>query len=180
VLSFYRNGTKVRGYRLDELLCSSYNISESASHFTWFASSRFQAASRRLTLATHELTTLTFQVASGALVSQLRSPLITPTALLVYGRVTSVGPHRYEMEVCHRVYGQVPLNGHLRFTSTEQVERYGRDYVTVMVDNGRQVGGKSLTKDWVLNQCVYWLERANVTAATRKRLLRGRRMHNCP
>ena len=40
VLSFYRNGTKVRGYRLDELLCSSYNISGQLVGFKRLPSAR--------------------------------------------------------------------------------------------------------------------------------------------
>jgi hypothetical protein len=177
ILSFYHHGAKLRGYRLDELLCSSYNVSSSASHFQWFANCRFQAASSWLIVATYELTTLTFQVESGALVSQVRSALLTPTTCLVYGKVTSVGPNRYEMEVCHRVYGQVPPDGRLQFTSSERL----RDYVTVVVANGRQAGKHSLTADWYLNECTYQLERANVAASPRQRLrLRGRRLKNCP
>jgi hypothetical protein len=177
VVSFYHLGNKVRGYRLDQVLCSTNNISSSASHFRWFAHLRFLPGQQQLTLTTYELTSLTFNLTTGALASQQRSPLLTKTAQLVYGEVKRVGTGTYDMSVCHRVYGQVPPNGHVRFASKHPL----RGYVTVLVDNGQHVAGEKTT-NWILNECSYRyrLEQKRSSTPVDTKLPPRSQMARCP
>lgn len=145
VLSFYEGGRLRRTYALGELLCSADNISESTSHFSWLAGEVFDPRAGRLTLRTYEMTTLTFALPSGQLLSRTRHPKATPTAFLGAGTVHRKGPNRYELTVEHRAFGPVPAGSTLAFTSLN--EYWEGASTTVLVDQGQEVL-LHLVSDW--------------------------------
>ncbi|MDO7847310.1 hypothetical protein Q5H92_13135 [Hymenobacter sp. M29] len=177
VVSFYRLGEKIKAYRLADLLCSSFNISESASHFDWLPGLAYHAARRELVLNTYELNTLTFDATSGVLRSRVRHPMVTKTALLVYGEVKKAGADRYELTVCTRIFGKVPADGKVRFTSKR---KYLSSYVTVLLDQGQHLDIERISNDWLLNECTYRLEQLPHSEQLKSSYVRGRKLGGCP
>jgi hypothetical protein len=176
VVSFYQLGEKIKAYRLSDLLCSSFNISGSASHFDWLAHLSYHAERRELVLKTYELNTLTFDAASGVLHNRILHPLVTKTALLVYGEVKKVGTNRYELTVCTRIFGKVPADGKVRFTSKRNLF----SYVTVLLDQGQHLDIERISNDWLINGCSYSLEQLPHSEQLKAAYARGRRLGGCP
>src|SRR5262245_27996582 len=109
MLLFFRNGVLTKKYLLDDLLKDTSNITESVSHFSWLASDdRPSIKNGKISLMTYELTHYEFDLLTGDIISQSTDPLIGSDTIYVYGSVKKKTVSQYEIEVCHRIYGNVP------------------------------------------------------------------------
>jgi hypothetical protein len=97
VLTFY-NATTEKSYSLGELLSDRQCVSRSASHFHWFFGMP-RSDGNLISLTTYELTTYTFKIASGELVTRTTDPRLAQGALYVYGPIIPLGHDRYRLHV---------------------------------------------------------------------------------
>lgn len=161
VLEFYAEGKHLNSYALGELLCSYLNISESVSHFDWFADyklvnapdMKFNYDFGKLIITTYELISYTFDVKTGEILKKELSPAVNKSSALVYGDVRYLGKESYEISVCHRVYGKVPKNGIIKFTSNKRIDWNTGSSQTVLLNNGKYTETGFNMQYWILNQC---------------------------
>ena len=156
MLLFFRNGVLTKKYLLDDLLKDTSNISESVIHFSWLVNDDRPAIKNgKISLMTYELTHYEFDLLTGEIISQSMDPLIGSDAIYVYGPVKKKTESQYEIEVCHRVYGNVPPTGVIHFEADPQKMRGYRLerplYLTVIINDGKCVA----VKPFILNQCNY-------------------------
>jgi hypothetical protein len=152
VIDFYKSGSLFKVYRLGDLLCSSYNISESVSHFTWLPKLDFFPSSNTLVLETFELNTIRFDIVSGRIINKIRNPILTKTSFLGFGRIHKLSRDKYEFIVSQRVYGKVPDNGKIVFRTKR---KSFSEYETIILDQGEEIKSNTDVSSWVLNQNSY-------------------------
>jgi hypothetical protein len=146
VLSFYHRGRETQTYTLGQLLGPTYPLSESVSHFHWFAHYHFSPATATLTLQTFTLQELAFDGRSGQRLSTSYQTLVTPGSLLAYGRIAQVGTHRYELTVCRAYYGAVAAQDRLPFRSQYRL-RTG-DLVLALLQDGQSKHLEQRINSW--------------------------------
>lgn len=153
VLTFYRDGTKIKNYSLGELLSDVSNVQSSVSHFQWFfRPEALSIVDSRLTLRTFELVNYEFDARTGELLKRETDPVLTSDSIYVYGEVRKLGGNRYEIDVCQRVYGVVPKGGRIEF-ETDQADAFptGNSYHSIVIRNGKLAAKQDVT----LNSCSY-------------------------
>lgn len=154
VLHFYRQGKQIKIYSLGELLNDISNISSSVSHFNWFFGMP-SISNSTLRLTTYELFHYVFDIKTGGMLIKEQDTILSDGAFYIYGKLKNLSNGYYEMEVCHRIQGDIPANGKVRFRVDAQAD--GRDkflsnfYSTVIVKDGKLL----VEKDVILNSCNY-------------------------
>jgi hypothetical protein len=134
------------------LLKDIQNITESVSHFTWFFERVNQfPTDGKLKFTTYELVSYEFAVDSGKIVRQETAPMLTADSLYVYGRVKKLNNGFYEMEVCHRVQGEVPNDGKVLFSVEPENRIRDKSYYAMVIKDGKCIA----IKDVLLNACKY-------------------------
>jgi hypothetical protein len=156
MLLFFRNGALTKKYLLGDLLKDTSDISESASHFSWFSpDGRPTFKSGKIKLTTYELRHYEFDFLTGEIISQSTDPLIGPNTVYVYGPVKKKTESQYEIEVCHQVYGRAPSTGVIHFEADPPTMRpyslEDPEYLTVIINEGKCVA----VKPFMFNQCNY-------------------------
>lgn len=157
LLEFYKEGELIRKYTMGELLCSVYSITSSSSHFWWFDAGVFLPEHQTYSFTTFELNRYLFDITTGNIVSKTLHPSVNRQSLLVYGEIRKTNKNTYEMEVCHRVYGEVPETGKVQFFC-KQLDKFNH-YQTVLINNGKYTDTGYNLKGWFLNQCHYLEEK---------------------
>ena len=160
VLSFYTDGELVKSYSLEDLLEDVDNISHSASHFGWVYMhnrSDFKIDGSSLSIKTYEGTAYTFNLEDGSIRRKIVDPEKSKGALYVYGDIQEIGENRYEMDIWHRVWGEVPDTQKIVFeVDPKAITASNRKYV---FEKGGVIscvlnGGKLVhTSDILFNEC---------------------------
>jgi hypothetical protein len=151
VLIFYNNGKKIRTYKLNEVLGKLHHVTVSASHFRWLLSEKpISVTDGKLRLTTTELNHYVFDAATGEILNKNKDEILSGDAVYVYGRVNRLGNGRYEIEVDCAVYGVVPENRKLQFTSEKQNLGGNGFYATLIIKNGKLADKKDHI---ILNVC---------------------------
>ena len=164
VLSFYNKTGSVTRYRLGDVLSERQCVSSSASHFRWLLRSP-RTDGNLITLTTYELVTFTFNMITGELLSRAADPRLSAGAVYVYGPVTPLGHHRYEVEVvcplsdgsrchqaiefkCRNIDGGRPVSDSLHPWGADRLEK--GVYYSLIIRDGACVAHERLG----VNSCV--------------------------
>lgn len=147
VLLFYSNGKLSKRYTLGELLEDPTNITESVSHFSWFfgGGRALDTSNGRLRLTTYELVRYEFELATGDQLLRERDGVLGESTIYAFGDVEPVGSQRYRMQVCRRIYGEVPASGVVEFETAQPLAVERRTPMTIIVARGRLVATKPVT-----------------------------------
>ena len=159
VLSFYTDGELVKSYSLEDLLEEVDNVSHSASHFGWVHHNRsdFRIDKLSLSIKTYEGTAYTFNLEDGSIQRKVLEPLRAKGALYVYGDIQKLNGNHYEMDIWHRVWGEIPDTQKIVFeVDPKAITASNRKYV---FEKGGVIscvlsGGKLIyTSDILFNEC---------------------------
>lgn len=160
LIAIYYRGKLVKQYFLKDLFKCGYNITFSASHFSWiFDKMTINFRKKTLKFQTQELVYFKINLSDGKLISVKKNELIKDNSLLVYGKIIKNGGDNYSMEVCHIVYGAVPSDGIIKFKSSKDF--LNNFHQTVLITNGISTEYSDLN-DIIFNSCLYENQKLNI------------------
>lgn len=98
---YYRNGGKIKGYKLGEVFDNLKFIEQSVSHFRWLLGNGkdFAIEDSKVNLTTFEMTNLSFNSETGNLLKKERDQILSDDAVYVYGQVKGFGGYEHEIAV---------------------------------------------------------------------------------
>ncbi len=152
VLFFYRDGKLTKKFSLGELLNDLSNIESSVSHFRWFSGwTKLLIEDGKLNITTFELMDYTFGVENGSILKKEKDAILSDDALYIYGKIRKLSKDRYEIEVCHRVQGNVPELGKVKFEAKGKNLFFENTYYSIIIKDGKFIAKKGV----ILNSCNY-------------------------
>jgi hypothetical protein len=98
-----------------------------------------------MSLTTFELYTFRFELATGRITQKELHPSVKENSFLVDGEVKPLRQKVYEITVSHRVYGNIPENGKVIFTSDKQLASSRQ---AVLITDGKYVNVDYLRSHW--------------------------------
>ncbi len=160
LIEIYKKGELIASYTLSNLLKCGYNVTSSVSHFSWaIGKIKVNFLTNSIRFKTNEFVDYRINVRNGKIEEAKVDEKIADDSILAYGKVFGNNGN-YRMEVCHRVYGEVPESGVITFTS--DYDFHGGWYYSVLVNNGKEERIRESRvdlHDLIYNACTYELEK---------------------
>jgi hypothetical protein len=157
LVAFYEKGKLVKSYGLSDIFQCGYNVTTSISHFSWLMEdAKLNYTTNKLSLNTLELKYFEFNLKNGDLIKARKNKKLKNNDILVYGNVIKQGNNLFRVDVCHRVYGEVPESGAITFRSKNK-HFIDHGAYSVLIRNSDEVIVKGL-KEVVYNAGTYKVE----------------------
>lgn len=121
VLIFYKNGNRIKAYKLNEVFDDISFISQSVSHFRWLFRDQkdFSIDDSKLKLTTFEMNNLVFDVETGNLQKKQKDEILSDGAVYVFGEVKGSGSYNHEITVKCVIYGNAEKGEKILFDTKE-------------------------------------------------------------
>lgn len=147
VLLFYKEGKKVRSYKLSEVLDNPQFVSVSVSHFRWVHVNGKTPGinDTKVSLTTYELYDYVFNAETGEVLKKERNEILSGGAVFVTGYVRGLGGRRHEIEVQCVIYGPVRKGDIVPFESDKIRWEGPRFYETLILKDGKLLAARGAT-----------------------------------
>lgn len=119
ILIFYKNGKKLKSYKLDEIYNKHKFLIVSTSHFRWTFEyeKTFSIKDSKLNLTTYDLNNYIFNVESGRILKKERDKILSGDAVYVFGEIEPLGEDKYAIQAGCVIYGKAEKESRIVFES---------------------------------------------------------------
>lgn len=138
VLFFFREGKLTKSYKLLQLANPKF-LTVFVSHFNWvdYGEGAFGIKDGHLSISTLDLNNYLFDAESGDLISKKKDPLLSDSAVYIYGEVTGLGGTRHKIVIDCVIQGNAKNGDTIYFESkTRRWEGSGFDE-SLVIDGGQ-------------------------------------------
>lgn len=131
----FNNGLLVKSIKYGDILDCGYNISSSASHFSWiFNEPKVLFKENQISLVTYELNEIVISITDGKMVKS-RNKFVDENSILTYGKIIEKKGVNYKLEICHKAFGSA--TNIVEFKSKKKFDKGW--YYTILVNNKNEI-----------------------------------------
>lgn len=151
ILIFYRNGKKIKSYKLDEIIGTPKVLRVSASHFTWTLEyeDAFSIKDSKLNLTTYNLNNYIFDTKNGEILKKEKDKILSDNAVYAFGEIESLGEDKYALQADCVIYGNAEKGSRILFDSPKIKFQSDGLRQTIIIKDGKLVARKEV----FLNLC---------------------------